>query len=69
MKAKLEFDLPEEQAEFKLAANASGYYSALFEITYNLRKKVESLHYQYNKEETIDFIFGEIAKKTKDLDL
>ena len=69
MKAKLEFDLPEEQTEFNLAASASDYYIALFEITHNLRRKVESIHDQYNKEETIDFIFSEIANETKDLDL
>ena len=40
MKATLEFELPKEQHEFNHTCNAQKYASALFEISHNLRKKI-----------------------------
>jgi hypothetical protein len=41
MKAKLIFKIPKEQKAFLAATKASDMASVLWEITYNLRKKVE----------------------------
>ena len=41
MKAILEFNLPEEEAEFKQAANAGDMYCAIFEFSQYLRKKLK----------------------------
>ena len=41
MKAILEFNLPEEDAEFKQAANAGDMYCAIFEFSQYLRKKLK----------------------------
>jgi hypothetical protein len=41
MKAKLIFDLPEEQSDFELATNAAKYYSVLWNIDQFLRNKVK----------------------------
>lgn len=38
MKAKLEFDLPEENEEFKLATKAIDYYCALDDIRQYIRQ-------------------------------
>jgi hypothetical protein len=41
MKAILEFDLPEENAEHKLAVNAGNYYAVLWDIDQYLRSKLK----------------------------
>ena len=41
MKAKLEFDLPEENNEFYLATHASGMLSVILAIDENLRSKIK----------------------------
>lgn len=41
MKARLEFNLPDEQNEFTLANNGSNFYCALFEIDNYLRNKIK----------------------------
>jgi hypothetical protein len=41
MKAKLIFKIPKEQKAFLAAAKTSDLTNALWEITYNLRKRVE----------------------------
>lgn len=41
MKAKLIFKIPKEQKAFLAAAKTSDLTAALWEITYNLRKRVE----------------------------
>lgn len=43
MKAKLIFDLDkaEDREDFEIYSKATDYYSALFEISINLRKKIE----------------------------
>ena len=40
-KATLEYNLPEEQDEFELAANAGKYYSVLWDIDQYMRNKVK----------------------------
>ena len=40
-KATLEYNLPEEQDEFELAANAGKYYSVLWDLDQYLRNKVK----------------------------
>lgn len=40
-KAKLEFDLPEEQDEFKVACDAGKYYSAIFQFDQELRSIIK----------------------------
>jgi hypothetical protein len=37
-KAILEFDLPEENSEFQLCTNAADYYSALWELSQQIRQ-------------------------------
>jgi len=46
MKAKLEFNLPEDQEYFNHATNGSNYYHALFEMDDWLRSE-----YKYNGKE------------------
>ena len=41
MKAILEFNLPEEEAEFRQAANAGNMHCAIFEFSQYLRKKLK----------------------------
>ena len=41
MKAILEFDLPEENAEHKLAVNAGNYYAVLWDIDQYIRNKLK----------------------------
>lgn len=41
MKAKLEFELPEEQEEFKMATTAGDAYAALIELDTWLRARVK----------------------------
>jgi hypothetical protein len=41
MKATLEFNLPEDQAEYDMAINASKYYLALWGIKQELRKQLK----------------------------
>ena len=41
MKAILEFNLPEEDEEFKQAANAGNMHCAIFEFSQYLRKKLK----------------------------
>jgi hypothetical protein len=40
-KAILEFDLPEETVEYKLAVNAGSYYSVLFDMDQHLRSRLK----------------------------
>lgn len=40
-KAILEFDLPEENADYRLAANAGNYYSVLFDMDQHLRSRLK----------------------------
>jgi len=59
MKAKLIFDVPEEHKAFMAAAKAGDMASALWEITYNLRKRMEWFYdampeEEYNKLRPID---------------
>lgn len=49
MKAILEFNLPEEESEFKMAATASDYSICLYEINQMFRKYVRS-DYDEDKE-------------------
>jgi hypothetical protein len=49
MRARLDFDLPEEQTEFDLAVNASKLHSVLWELDQFLRAKVK-----YAQEEDSD---------------
>jgi hypothetical protein len=41
MKAKLEFDLPEEQVEFNLAINASNWSHVAWKLDQELRGKIK----------------------------
>ena len=41
MKAKLEFDLPEEQDDFEVASNGWKYCSVLFDLDNFLRNKLK----------------------------
>jgi hypothetical protein len=41
MKAKLEFDLPEEQDDFEVASNGWKYRSVLFDLDNFLRNKLK----------------------------
>jgi hypothetical protein len=41
MKAILEFDLPEEQDDHKLAVNAGKYYSVLWELDQYMRNQIK----------------------------
>jgi hypothetical protein len=43
MKLKIEFDLPEERIICDIYHKAPKMYGALFDITHNLRKRVESI--------------------------
>jgi hypothetical protein len=41
MKAKLEFDLPEEQVEFNLAINASNWSHVVWKLDQDLRGRIK----------------------------
>lgn len=41
MKATLEFNLPDDQAEFEAAANATKYFSVLWEMDQWLRSNIK----------------------------
>ena len=41
MKAKLEFDLPEEQVEFNLAINAGNWSHVVWKLDQDLRGKIK----------------------------
>jgi hypothetical protein len=41
MKAILEFNLPDDQEDFKLATNAISWYSVCWELDQNLRAKTK----------------------------
>jgi hypothetical protein len=53
MKALLEFDLPEDSSEFKLAANAVKWYAVLWNIDNELRSQIkhapDTMHDEYHK--------------------
>jgi hypothetical protein len=57
MKATLEFNLPEETCEFKLASNACEMHSALWAIRNDLRSKSKHGHTFKNAEELLDFMY------------
>jgi len=46
MKAKLEFELPEDREEFNLAVNGNNWHDAMYELDQWLRGKIK-----YNNEE------------------
>lgn len=41
MKAILEFDLPEDNSEFRNAVNANGMFSVLWDLDQHLRSKIK----------------------------
>jgi hypothetical protein len=41
MKAKLEFDLPEEQVEFNLAVNGSSWSHVVWKVSEELRRRIK----------------------------
>ena len=41
MKAKLEFDLPEEQVEFNLAINGSNWSHVVWKVSEELRRRIK----------------------------
>ena len=51
MKAKLIFKIPKEQKAFLAAAKADDMAAALWEITHNLRKRMECFYDAMSKEE------------------
>ena len=62
--AKIVFDLSdsEDLREYNLFNNAGGMFNALFEISYNLKKKIS---YQLQEDETLDALdltFEKIAQ-------
>lgn len=69
MKATLEFELPEEEVEFDLAVNAGNYHSAMFDIAFNLRKRVEWFQDSHPEEDVVEYIFNEIGTQIEDLKL
>jgi hypothetical protein len=66
-KAKIIFDLKdsEDLREYNLYNNANSMFSALFEISYNLKKK---LHYQFDGDDNgaMDLVFKKIAEILED---
>lgn len=66
MKAKLTFDLdnPDDMYSYKVHNKAMDMASALFEITHNLRRKVENKidisQTELTNDEVIDYIFNEL---------
>ncbi|NDD84128.1 hypothetical protein EBZ38_07620 [bacterium] len=59
MKAILEFNLPEEQSEYELYANAGNLNSALFEFANHLRSKIK-----YENLSDVEYrIYDEIRKE------
>lgn len=59
-KAKIEYNLPEEQDDFELATNARKYYAILFDLDQYLRNFVK---YPSDKE---DPIFTDTMAKVRD---
>ena len=58
MKAILEFNLPEERVEHKLALEGAGYHSALFRFSEHLHRKLKTEEHGYKWE-----IYVELEKE------
>jgi len=58
MKAKLEFNLPEEKNEYTLATKGSHYFSVLYELDQLLRGYLKYGHKFKTPDEAIDTIRG-----------
>lgn len=64
MKAKLEFNLPEDRDEFRLATDGYKWFSLAFEISSWLRSMVkyeaassgEAVHYEIVREKLFEFM-------------
>jgi hypothetical protein len=70
-KAILEFDLdnPDDQMAFKRATKATDMAIALFEITHNIQRQVESMYGAQNEEvdwDLMDIIFDLIHEQLED---
>jgi len=70
-KAILEFDLdnPDDQMAFKRATKATDMAIALFEITHNIQRQVESMYGVQNEEvdwDLMEIIFDLIHEKIED---
>ncbi len=69
-KATIVFDLndSEDLREYNLYNNANSMFSALFEISYNLKKK---LHYQFEGDDNgaFDLVFEKIYEILQDNDI
>ena len=51
MKAKLEFDLPEETEDFSLAVNGSNWHNAMYDLDQFLRGKIKYNNDEYTETE------------------
>ena len=54
MKATLEFNLPEDQAEYDMAINASKFYNIIWEMKKELRSKVKYAELPENQYKAYD---------------
>ena len=58
MKANLEFNLPEDDFDYKIAVNAFKMYSSLYEISNIVRK-----YYKYIEDPKVDDLIEEIREE------
>jgi hypothetical protein len=63
MKVTFEFNLPEDQLDLDVHIEANELYSALFEITHNLKRKWK----HSDKDPSFDEVFDAIYEITKDI--
>ena len=66
MKAILEFDLPEENAEYRLANKGGDYYSAISDIQDYLRSKIKYSDLQEKERKTFNDFYDEFFKILND---
>ena len=59
MKARLEFDLPEEQTEFELHCKAAKLYSNLWDLTERIRRWRKHGHPFKSADELLDELWEE----------
>lgn len=67
MKATLEFNLPEDDADFKLASAAVEMHSALFEIRSELRRFLKYGHTFKTPDEALEYMQQFVADETASL--
>ena len=67
-KYKLEFDIPDEEEEFRLAAHSKDIWAVLWEVAEDMRLHLKHGYYEFNSpQEAVEFYHKMIHEKLTDL--